>query len=166
MKAVVVYESLWGNTAAIAKAIAEGIGPEARALSTAEATPEALAGVDLIVGGSPLFAFRLPTDDMRENIRSKADTFPNPPDLSAPSMRDWLDSVPAGQGQCAGFETRIWLSPGSAARAILKGLKRAGYEPMAPVKRFRVTGMTGPLKKGELECARKWGERLRHHYCP
>jgi flavodoxin len=30
MKAVVVYESLWGNTAAIARAIAEGIGPGAR----------------------------------------------------------------------------------------------------------------------------------------
>lgn len=35
MKAVVVYESLWGNTARIARATAEGIGPEARALSTA-----------------------------------------------------------------------------------------------------------------------------------
>ena len=37
MKAIVIYESHWGNTAAIARAIAEGIGPEARALSTAEA---------------------------------------------------------------------------------------------------------------------------------
>ena len=37
MKAIVVYESLWGNTAAIARAIAEGIGPEARALSTSPA---------------------------------------------------------------------------------------------------------------------------------
>ena len=43
MKAVVVYESLWGNTAAAARAIAQGIGPEVRALSTAEATGEALA---------------------------------------------------------------------------------------------------------------------------
>ncbi len=160
MKAVVVYESLWGNTAAIARAIAEGLGPEARALSTAEATPEALQGVELIIGGSPLFAFRLPTDEMRENIRSKAETFPTPPDLSAPSMRDWLETVPAGQGQCAGFETRIWWSPGSAARAILQGLKKAGYAPMVRPKRFRVTGMTGPLKAGEIERARKWGARL------
>ena len=38
MKAVVVYESLWGNTAAVARAIAAGIGPDARALSTSEAT--------------------------------------------------------------------------------------------------------------------------------
>jgi flavodoxin len=34
MKALVVYESLWGNTAAIARAIAEGIGPDAQALAT------------------------------------------------------------------------------------------------------------------------------------
>ena len=51
MKAIVVYESHWGNTAAIARAIAEGLGPEARALSTAEATGEAVAGADLIVRG-------------------------------------------------------------------------------------------------------------------
>jgi len=43
VKAVVVYESLWGNTARIARAIAEGIGPEARALSTAETTAATIA---------------------------------------------------------------------------------------------------------------------------
>jgi len=61
MKAVVVYESLWGNTAAVARAIADGIGPEAQALSTAEAIGEALTGVDLIIAGSPVLGFRLPT---------------------------------------------------------------------------------------------------------
>ncbi|MBE2235763.1 MAG: hypothetical protein IAE85_19885 [Anaerolinea sp.] len=54
MKAIVVFESHWGNTAAVARAIAEGIGPEARALSTTEATGAALAGVDLIVAGATL----------------------------------------------------------------------------------------------------------------
>jgi len=38
----------------VARAIAEGIGPEARALSTTEATGAALAGVDLIVAGATL----------------------------------------------------------------------------------------------------------------
>jgi hypothetical protein len=51
MKTIVVYESLWGNTAAIALAIAEGIGPEARAPSTAEATA-AKPRRFLIAGGS------------------------------------------------------------------------------------------------------------------
>jgi len=47
MKVVVVYGSLWGNTAAIARAIAEGIGPEAQVLSTAEATGAPMADADL-----------------------------------------------------------------------------------------------------------------------
>jgi flavorubredoxin len=49
MKAVVVYESLWGNTAEVARAIAEGIAPEARALSTAEATNEAITGAGAVL---------------------------------------------------------------------------------------------------------------------
>ncbi|MEI6727563.1 MAG: flavodoxin, partial [Actinomycetes bacterium] len=61
MKSVVVYESLWGNTAAVARAIAQGFGPEARALSTAEADATALAGAGLIVAGAPVLGFKLPT---------------------------------------------------------------------------------------------------------
>lgn len=161
MKAWIVYESLWGNTAAIARAIAEGFGPEARAASTAEAGPEAVSGADLVVAGAPLFAFRLPTDDIRETIRKKSASFPSPPDLSHPPMRAWLDALPAGKGRAAAFETRMWFSPGGATGAILKGLKKAGYEPLAGSKRFRVAGMYGPLKPGELERARAWGAKLR-----
>jgi flavodoxin len=54
MKAIIVYESLWGNTAAVAHAIAGGIGPSARAMSTAEATPEVIAGADLLIAGAPV----------------------------------------------------------------------------------------------------------------
>jgi flavodoxin len=61
VKVVVVYESFWGNTAAIARAVAEGFGPEACALSTAQAVAPALAGVDLIVAGSPVLGFQLPS---------------------------------------------------------------------------------------------------------
>ena len=159
MKALVVYESLWGNTAAVARAIAAGLGPEAQALSTAEATKEIVAGADLIVAGSPLFAFQLPTDKIRETIRGKAATFPKPPDLSHPPLRTWLETVPAGNGCAAAFETRIWWSPGGAAGSILKALKKAGYAS-AGSKRFKVAGMYGPLKAGEIERARKWGAQL------
>ena len=160
MKALVVYESLWGNTAAVARAIAAGLGPEARALSTAEATPEALAGAELVVAGSPLFAFQLPTDAIRETIRKKSATFAAPPDLSHPPLRAWLAALPPGQGRAAAFETRLWWSPGGATGAILKGLANAGYAPLARGKRFRVVGMSGPLKAGEIERARAWGAEL------
>jgi len=158
MKAVVVYESLWGNTAAIARAIAEGIGPGARALSTAEATAEAIAAVDLIVAGAPVIAFNLPTDRMRESVRS--DPKAPPADLSAPSMRSWLDTLPAGHGRSAAFETRIWWSPGGSTGAITKGLERAGYPEAAKERKFVVRGKYGPLRDGEIERARAWGAEL------
>ena len=68
MTAVVVYESLWGNTAAIARAIAEGIGPTARALATDQASADVLADADLVVAGAPVLAFSLPSDMIRNSI--------------------------------------------------------------------------------------------------
>jgi hypothetical protein len=160
MKAIVVYESHWGNTAAIARAIAEGIGPEASALSTAEATGEALSGVDLIVAGAPLLGFSLPTEAMVKGLASEAGKAPAPPDLSHPSMRSWLDSLGKGSGHAAAFETRIWWSPGSAAKAILDKLESAGFRPIVKAERFIVKGRYGPLRDGELERAKAWGAEL------
>ena len=160
MKAIVVYESHWGNTAAIARAIAEGIGPEARALSTAEATGGAIAGADLIVAGAPLLGFSLPTDSMLKNIGASAARDTRPPDLSHPSMRSWLEGLPRGSGRAAAFETRIWWSPGSAAKTILDKLEAVGYRPAAKAERFIVKGKYGPLRDGELERAKAWGAGL------
>ena len=160
MKAIVVYESLWGNTAAVARAIAEGIGPEALALSTAEASGVAAADADLIVAGAPVLAFGLPSDKMRESIGADPGKAPAPPDLSHPSMRSWLDALPKGQGRSAAFETRIWWSPGGATAAIARGLEHSGYRPIAKAKRFIVKGAYGPLRDGELERARLWGAEL------
>ena len=158
MKAVVVYESLWGNTAAIARAIAEGVGPGCRALSTAEACEAEMEGVDFVVAGAPILGFTLPTDSMRKQEASDRKA-PKPADLSHPSMRNWLESLPKSDGQCAAFETRIWWSPGSSAKQILAGLERAGYRPIGREK-FLVTGGYGPLKDGEVERAHDWGAQL------
>jgi len=161
MKAIVVYESMWGNTAAIARAIAEGIGPEARALSTAEATAAVTAGADLIVAGAPLHAFRLSTDKIRNTLATKKDEkAPTPPNLSHPSMRTWLAGLPKGKGKAAAFETRFKWSPGGAAGTIMRGLKRAGYSKSARPQKFLVTGVYGPLKEGEVKRARAWGGEL------
>ncbi len=160
MKAIVVYESFWGNTAAVARAIAEGIGEGTQVLSTAEATGAALAGVDLIVAGCPIITFRLPNDEIIKNLKTNQSGGPKPPDLSQPSMRTWLDSLPKGSGRAAGFETRVWWSLGSSAGAILTGLEKAGYRPLDKPKRFIVKGAVGPLKDGELEKAKQWGAEL------
>jgi flavodoxin len=150
MTTLVVYESLWGNTAAIARAIAEGIGADARALSTADATPELVASARLIVAGAPLLGFTLPTGGMRATIGKGEPKAPTRPDLSHPSMRTCF----------ATFETRIWWSPGSAAKNMAKLLAARGLKPVAAPQKFVVTGRYGPLKDGEIERARQWGAGL------
>lgn len=157
MKAVVVYESHWGNTAEVARAIASGLGPDTPALATDEATGSVLAEADLIVAGAPVIAFRLATDSMRERIAEDA---PSHPDLTHPSMRDWLERIPAGKGFAAAFETRFRWSPGGATGAIERGLQTAGYRRVAKGRKFFVTGSHGPLRDGEIEAARAWGSEL------
>jgi hypothetical protein len=160
MKAVVVYESLWGNTAAVARAIAEGIGPQATALSTAEATAEAVAGADVIVAGSPVLGFTLPTEKMRDGVRANPGKAPSPPDLSHPSMRSWLEALPVGHGHGAAFDTQVRGPFGSAAPKIAEALEKAGYRSLAKPAGFVVAGRFGPLRDGEVERARKWGAEL------
>lgn len=160
MKAVVVYESLWGNTAAIARAIAEGIGPEAQMLTTDAASAETVAEADLVVAGAPVLGFSLASEGMRESIARSEAHAPKPPDLSHPSLRSWLERLPHGHGRSAAFETRIWWSPRGATGDIESRLKRAGYEPIARAEKFVVTDKYGPLREGELERARRWGREL------
>jgi hypothetical protein len=160
MKAIVVYESLWGNTAAIARAIAEGIGHGTQALPTDQATAIVAGGVNRIVAGAPILAFSLPTETIRNAQAANSGKSPIPADLSHPSMRAWLEALPGGKGYSASFETRIWWSPGSSAKAIESRLAKLGYSPVTKPHRFLIKGSYGPLGPGELEKAKQWGTEL------
>lgn len=160
MRAIVVYESVWGNTAEVAKAIAMGLGSGTEAYATDAVPPTRLAEADLIVAGSPVFAFSLPTEAMRQRIL-QSETDGPAPDLSHPSLRTWLDALPGGHGWCAAFETRIWWSPRGATGTIEQRLRARGYERLGTAHKFVVRDKYGPLKDGELERARAWGSDLR-----
>lgn len=160
MNAVVVYESLWGNTAAVARAIADGLGPGACALTTAQADLPAIAGVQLIVAGAPVLGFKLPTEKMRQSVRANPGKAPAPPDLSHPSMRAWLEELQPGAGWAAAFDTQVRGPFGSAGPEIAAALEQAGYAPLTKPAAFVVKGKFGPLKDGELERARRWGAEL------
>jgi hypothetical protein len=159
VKAVVVYESHWGSTEAVARAIAEGLGQGVPALDTDAAAGQALAGVDLIVAGAPVIAFGLPRSGTRKQLASDIKA-PTPPDLSHPLLREWLDALPTGSGWCAAFETRIWWSLRGATGTIESKLRQAGYQRLAKGERFIVGGAYGPLRGGELDRARDWGASL------
>jgi hypothetical protein len=164
MKAVVVYESHWGNTAEVARAVAAGIGPEAQVLTTEEASPEAIADADLLVVGAPVIAFGLPSPRAEDAIAATAAEAPVPPEMIHPSMFWWLSDLPQGSGQAAAFETHIRWAPGGATGAIERGLARKGYHLTADAGKFVVKGRYGPLRDGELERAREWGSGLRPRF--
>jgi len=161
MKAVVVYESHWGNTAEVAKAIAEGIGEGAVVVTTDQADFTVVSGADLLVAGAPVMGMRLPTDRMESAVAADADEAPTPPDVSHPSLRHWLNGLPRGHGQGAAFETRVRWAPGGATGTIERDLERAGFAPTFHPGKFIVAGRYGPLRAGELDRARRWGAELR-----
>ena len=159
MNAIVVFESLWGNTAEVARAVAEGLGPGARALRTDEATAADAAGADLIVAGAPVFGFKLSSQKMRDGIRQSPGKGPAP-DLSCPLLRTWLEGLPAGDRPCAGFDTQVRGPFGKGAPEIVRLFEERGYRPVGEPMGFVVKGSQGPLKKGEAERARAWGAEL------
>ncbi len=159
MRAIVVYESHWGDTAAVARAIAKGIGPDAQALATDEAVGRALSGIDLLVAGAPVMMLSLSSEEARERVR--LDRKGPQGDASRPVLRTWLEGLPSAHGvKAAAFDTRLRWTPSGAIEAIESRLRGAGYEVMVAGKGFVVEGTYGPLREGELERARAWGREL------
>jgi flavodoxin len=63
MRALVVYESMFGNTRLVASNIADGLRAdyEVTVVPVAEATPELVAAADLLVAGAPTHMHGLPS---------------------------------------------------------------------------------------------------------
>lgn len=150
MKYLVVYDTAYGNTAAVAAAIREGLGADASAREVETLKPEDMKGVDLLVVGSPTQGGR-PTG----------------------STMDWVQSLPfVHDSDAAVFDTRLggdevaWLprvlmgAIGYAAPRIAKTLASKGYSIVGDQQGFVVTAKEGPLQDGELARARKWGQEL------
>jgi flavodoxin len=155
MNTLVIYDSVFGNTEKVARAIADALGTQgpveiARAGQT---PPPDLTGRDLLVVGSPTRGFR-PTEAMATLLKG--------------ARRKGLQGVKA-----AAFDTRfkadelksattrfVVKTGGYAAKRIADQLKRAGGELAAPPEGFYVEDIEGPLKPGELERAAAWARRL------
>lgn len=166
--ALVVYESMFGNTRAIAEAIADGLSAtmDVTAVPVAEVRPEQLTAADLLVAGAPVHTWTLSRPSTRkaafETAHKPGSGLSMEPGSDLPGMREWLAGLDAVTARFAAFDTRM-VAPlglsGSAARKIARGLRRAGLEPAAPRQFFRVT-RHNELIAGELDRARRWGQRL------
>ena len=155
MKALVIYDSFFGNTEKIAQAIGEALSShgEVQVLKVSNAKPEHLAGLSLLVVGSPTRAFR-----------------------PSPAISSFLGGIPANglQGvKVAAFDTGISLQDansailsffvklfGYAAKPIAAKLAKKGGALAIPPEGFFVKGSEGPLKEGELERAADWAKQI------
>ncbi len=155
MKALVVYDSVFGNTEQVAQAMGRGLAQlgdvETRRVTDVE--PQDLTEVDILVVGSPTRGFR-PT----------------------PATKKLLKRIPAGglDGvRVAAFDTRFSVEEtqsgilsflvrlfGYAAGPIAGRLEKEGGDLVAPPEGFIVEGTEGPLRQGELERATNWARRI------
>jgi Flavodoxin len=161
----VVYESMYGNTRAVAQAIAEGLG-DAEVLSVQEAAAREHAA-DLLVVGAPTHVHGIATKRSRqmaaEAVHEDGEAHLEPGATDEPGLRAWLRDLPDGeQAMAAAFDTRLDKSPwltGVASRGIGKRLRRGGYD-VIDQESFLVEDSEGPLAEGELDRAREWGRKL------
>jgi len=163
MRALVIFESMFGNTESVARAVASGLGAgmEVDVLEVGTA-PAAIPGdVDLLVIGGPTHAFGMSRPRTRADAAGQA---PGGIVSRGIGMREWLESLhaPATAPAAATFDTRIDKPrvPGSAARGAEKRLRKLGFRMLADAESFYVRGTPGPLVDGEVVRARRWGEAL------
>ena len=171
MDIAVVYESLFGNTRAIAEAIAGGArqadpGARVTVLGAAETTPGQIGEAELVIAGGPTHIRGMSKPSTR---RQAPPSTGNPAAneqrgaATGPGIREWLAALPAAPPgrMAAAFDTRLAFPlAGGAARPIARGLRRRGYRVITRPMGFLVDGGQGPLQAGERDRAGAWGADL------
>ena len=160
-RALIVVESYFGNTRAIAEAVAAGLiegGIEAQVVDVARVPSALPSDLDLLVLGAPTHNRGLPTAATRAKAHAQAGA-----DGASQGISQWMGNaeIPASLSVAA-FDTVIskgWLS-GSAAKAIAKTLQRRQGRRTVSVRSFVVTASKGPLATGQETDAHSWGREL------
>lgn len=168
MRALVVYESMYGNTRLIAEAIARGLGPaeDVAVVPVDEAAEQPLDFWDLVVVGGPTHVHGMSRKATRQ---SAVDAAHKPdsdlhlePATPGEGLREWLDALPDVTGKAAAFDTRIdgpALLTGSASKSISKKLQHHGFEVLSEPQSFLVS-KESRLLPGEEQRAQEWGHAL------
>lgn len=155
MKAMVIYDSIFGNTEQIAKAIGKVLQSKrnVEVLKVNQVKPEQLVGLNLLIVGSPTRAFR-PTGAINRFLGKIPRNGLKAVRVAAFDTGISLDDVDSSIGH--------WFikSFGYAAKPISDKLRKKGGKLIIPPEGFFVEGTEGPLKKGELERAEKWAKQI------
>ena len=152
MKALIIYDSMYGNTEKITRAIADAITGDVRALRASEAIPSDLKTVDFLIVGSPTQGFRA-TRPVQTFIQSIATG-----ELKGVNIAAFDTRIPESDvGKGLRF---IMKMGGYAAPRIAQSLKKRGGNLIAPPEGFFVKDKEGPLLDGELERAGSWAKEI------
>ena len=171
MRALVVYESLYGNTAAIAAEVAAGLGDagmDVEASNVDDIAPGKGSGGDVLVVGGPTHAHGMTRATTRMTaVQDRKNTYDDP--TVGEGLRAWLGELAPVDGcPAAAFDTRIdiprFLS-GAASKGIAAGLIARGFSLVTPGESFLVT-KTNELVDGELARARAWGLSIGNAIAP
>ena len=146
MNVLVVYDSIYGNTRAVALAMGQAIPGGASVRHVSEVTPGDLEDADLLFVGSPTHG-ALPTEAVQALVEK----------LGAPTHSG---------SRAAAFDTRLtwpflerW--GGFAADKLAGKLTEKGWALAGAPAGFFVKGLRkGPLKPGEADRAAAWARRL------
>jgi hypothetical protein len=167
VKAVVVYESMYGNTRLVAEAVGRGLASTAEVVvvPVSGADPEVLAGADLVVVGGPTHVHGMSRPGTRQAAVDQAGKQPGTvaePGAVGAGVRDWLESLGELHAGSAAFDTRATAPAaftGRASKGIAKGLRRHGLRPVADPESFLVDKQNH-LQAGEEDRAVRWGASL------
>jgi flavodoxin len=156
MRALIVYDSQYGNTEKIARAIGSSLQQqgEVEIVRVGDVKTELLTGIDLLVVGSPTQQFRA-TEPMRLFLKNIPKDLVKGIRVAAFDTRltqAFIDKHPP-----LPFFERIF---GYAAERIAKALKEKGGQLLVPGEGFYVEDTEGPLVEGELERAELWAKKL------
>ena len=168
VRALIIYESMFGNTHAIADAIAKGLEPldNVVVVPMGEAGRERVGDADLLVVGGPTHFHGMSRPRTRRWAaataqKSKSDLVLDR-DAKGPGVRDWLRSLGQSHTKFAAFDTRFEgpaVLRGRASRPISRKLRKHGFEMMAKPESFFVN-LENHLEPGEEARAQEWGKRL------
>jgi Flavodoxin len=163
MHAVVVYESMYGNTHTIAECLGDGLRPafDTTVVAVSEATTELLEHAELVVVGGPTHVHSLSRAATRKAAIDAARSKALQVDASAggPGLRDWFPTLrPRDHATAVAFDTRVRRPvsmTGRAARGITQRLRRSGFREIRDAGSFFVD-KNNELLPGEAERAVAW----------
>jgi hypothetical protein len=170
MRALVVYESMYGNTHLIANAIGRGLAevPDIAidVLPVGRATDDEIRRTDLLVVGGPTHAHAMSRASSRTTAAVEA-TKPDTdltldPDAEGEGLREWFDTLGHLSVPAAAFDTRFHMSAvltGRASKGIDRRLRQRGGRMIAsPMSFFVDKGNT--LEPDQEARAAAWGRSL------